>query len=78
MAERMVVELRDKLSPAEALEAAAGAPTAPEDLRLRDAILALVALGYKQPDAQKLAQRAVAGAGPGDSVEDLVRKALTS
>ena len=79
MAERIVVELRDKLSAAEALEAVAGAhPPAPDDLRLRDTILALVALGYRQPDAQKLAHRAVEAAGPGEGVEELVRRALTS
>lgn len=79
MAERIVVELRDKLSPGEALEAAAGvAPEAPDDLRLRDTILALIALGYKQADAQKLAQRAVGAARGGGTVEELVRRALTS
>jgi Holliday junction DNA helicase RuvA len=79
MAERIVVELRDKLSAGEAMEAAAGSGTeTSQDLRLRDTILALVALGYKQPDAQRLAQRAIQAGGPDKGVEELVRRALTS
>lgn len=74
-AERIIVELRDKFSSGEALEALSGSEEMPTDSRLRDAALALISLGYKQADAQKMVK--AAGLDPTVSVEDLVRKALT-
>jgi len=74
-AERVIVELRDKFSSGEALEALAGADAAPGDHRLRDAALALISLGYKQEDARKMV--GTLDADPDLSVERLVRKALT-
>ena len=76
-AERIVLELKDKLGAGESMEAVTGgaAPTE-ENLRMRDAILALVSLGYKQADAQDLVRR-VASATPDASLEELVRKALS-
>jgi Holliday junction DNA helicase RuvA len=55
-AERIIVELRHKLSAGEALEAVAGSEDGDDPLNtgLRDALLALVALGYKQDDARKM------------------------
>lgn len=77
-AERMVIELRDKLSDGDALDVAAGADdSSPDDVRARDAILALVSLGYKQVDAQRMVRSAVSGGLDGLEVEDIVRKALT-
>lgn len=76
-AERMVVELRDKLEstgPVEIqnLQANLDGPT-------RDAILALVALGYKQQDAAKLVQKAQSKTGDKNlDVESIVRLALGS
>ncbi len=76
MAERMVVELRDKLSEGEAMEAIAGAGEPTEsDTRLRDAVLALVALGYKQEHARKMVRNAV-GTGVPPSVDEIIRMAL--
>ena len=78
IAERMVVELRDKISAAGGLESAA--PSAADfggDHRVRDAVLALISLGYKQAEAQKMVAT-VLGSGKSDlSVEEIVRKALT-
>lgn len=77
MAERMVTELRHVLDEGDALEAAAVSAGVPgDDRRFRDAVLALVALGYKQPDAQKLARDAMADAPPEEGVEGIVRRAL--
>ena len=76
-AERIVVELRDKISPAEALEAATGAPSA-EDVKRRDAVLALISLGYKQSEALRMVASAVPEAVEGLTVEDIVRRALTA
>ena len=78
MAERIAIELGHKISDGDALEAAAGMEGSTSvDSRLRDAVLALISLGYKQADAQKLARDAIARADPCAGVEDLVRLALT-
>ena len=74
-AERVIVELRDKFSAGDTFELLDGVDDAPGDHRLRDAALALMSLGYKQVDAQKMIKK-VAG-GSDISVEELVRKALT-
>jgi len=75
-AERMVVELRDKLTAGEALEAVVGAAAGEPDARLRDAILALISLGYKQADAQKRVREVLHHVGAKTTVEEIVRKAL--
>lgn len=78
MAERMVVELRDKVGEGEAMEAVSGAGVATqEDARLRDAALALVALGYKQEQARKMVGKAV-GKGESPGVDEIIRTALSS
>ena len=77
-AERLVVELRDKIDPAEALAArAAGAAGAPSDKTvLRDTVLALAALGFPPDQARKMVQAALdAGAGAADT-EALLKQAL--
>ena len=76
-AERIVVELRHKLSAGDALEAVSGAPdTLPSDLRTRDAMLALISLGYKQLDAQQRVRDVLHQIKPTATVEDVVRAAL--
>ena len=78
-AERLVIELRDKLNPAElgrvmAGQSSAAAPAA--DSRLSDAVLALTALGYKSADADKAVRQAWIALGPTASTEALIKKAL--
>jgi Holliday junction DNA helicase RuvA len=75
-AERIIVEFRHKLSEGESLEAVAG-DESPEDARLRDAVMALISLGYKQADATKMAQKVLKHIDSGATVEELVRHALT-
>lgn len=76
-AERIVVELKDKFSAGEAMEALAGpVGEADGDNRLRDTVMALVALGYKQVDALKMARSASEKAKPGEGTEALIRRAL--
>jgi Holliday junction DNA helicase RuvA len=76
-AERMVVDLKDKLSAGEALEAVAGGgELGPADVRIRDAVLALISLGYRRADAQAMVQRVADKLGPEGNVEDLVRQSL--
>jgi Holliday junction DNA helicase RuvA len=75
-AERIVLELKDKLGVAAAWEAASAdkAPS-PEARAANDAVLALIALGYKQVDAAK-AVREVTLKNKDAGTEDLVRLAL--
>ena len=75
-AERIVLELKDKLGVAAAWEAAtaAHAPT-PEQEQANEAVLALIALGYKQIDAHK-AVRELQEKGEVKSAEELVKLAL--
>ena len=75
-AERIVLELKDKLGVAAAWEAAtaAHAPT-PQQEQANEAVLALIALGYKQVDAHK-AVRDLQMQGQTKSAEDLVKLAL--
>jgi holliday junction DNA helicase RuvA len=76
-AERIVVELRDKLgATADIGPAGAGTPGTPGDQRLNDAVLALLALGYKQPDALTAVKGALAMLGADAGVDQLVRAAL--
>ena len=74
-AERLVVELKDKLGAATPFETKGRAST-PEEQKLTDAVLALVSLGYKQMDAHKAILAAAENAGTKASVEELVRAAL--
>jgi Holliday junction DNA helicase RuvA len=75
-AERIVLELKDKLGVAAAWEAAtaAHAPT-PEQEQANEAVLALIALGYKQVEAHR-AVRELQQKEPGKSAEELVKLAL--
>ena len=75
-AERIVLELKDKLGVAAAWEAASTmhAPT-PEQEQANEAVLALIALGYKQIDAHK-AVRELQEKDEAKAAEELVKLAL--
>jgi Holliday junction DNA helicase RuvA len=76
-AERIVVELRDKIGAAGALEAASAKHgLSPDDQRINDAVLALMALGFKQIEAHDAVRAAQAMLGAAATVEDLVRACL--
>lgn len=79
MAERIVVELRHKLSAAESLEAVAGGDEAAGGDRgaLRDALMALVALGYKQEDARRMVMRVQQDNPDVNDVERIIKIALS-
>ncbi len=73
IADRMVVELRDKIKHPGLPD---GAAALPGDQRVQDAARALAALGYKPADAQKMAA-AAAGRLPAEgTVEEIIRQAL--
>ena len=76
-AERIVVELRDKIGAAGAWEAASAQRSlSPADQRLNDAVLALLALGFKQVEAHDAVRAVQALLGESATVEDLVRACL--
>jgi Holliday junction DNA helicase RuvA len=76
-AERIVVELRDKIGQAGVLEAgSAQRALSVADQKINDAILALMALGYKQAEAHDAIHGAAALLGSEAGVEELVRAAL--
>ena len=76
-AERIVVELRDKVGVAGAWEASsAQRALSPSDQKLNDAVLALMALGFKQVEAHDSVRKVQNTLGPVATVEDLVRACL--
>jgi holliday junction DNA helicase RuvA len=77
-AERIVVELKDKLGKSAALEpaGAARAGASSEHATFSDAVAALMALGYKQPEAHDAVRGAQALLGASATTEQLVRAAL--
>lgn len=76
-AERIVVELKDKIGAAGAWEAAsAQRALSPEDQKLNDAVLALMALGFKQIEAHDAVRKAQGALGAQATIEDLVRSCL--
>jgi Holliday junction DNA helicase RuvA len=78
-AERIIVELKDKLGVAAAWEAASSAHApSPEEAQINDAVLALISLGYKQVDAHKAVKQVSAKGGAALGLEELVRQALKS
>ncbi|HZQ46758.1 MAG TPA: Holliday junction branch migration protein RuvA [Verrucomicrobiae bacterium] len=76
-AERIVVELKDKIGAAGAWEAlSAQRSLSAADQKVNDAVLALMALGFKQIEAHETVRAAQAVLGPQATVEDLVRASL--
>lgn len=77
MAERLVVELKDKVGAAGAWEASSEQRAVSEaDQRINDAVLALVALDFKPAEAHESVRAAQAMLGEAATVEALVRAAL--
>jgi len=76
-AERLVVELRARLgAPGGPVPADAAMAAGVEPSGHRDAVAALMALGYKAAPADESVRRAVLALGPGAATEALVKKAL--
>ncbi len=76
-AERIVVELKDKVGAAGAWEASSAERALSADgQRLNDAVLALMALGFKQPEAHETVRAAQTMLGAQATVEELVRAGL--
>src|SRR5437867_1250568 len=76
-AERIIVELKDKIGPAGAWEAiSAQRAFSPEEQKVGDAVRALVALGVRQIEAHDTVRAALNALGAKATVEDLVRASL--
>ena len=80
-AERLVMELRDKLNPADlaqvaGLAATEATPAPAANNRVNDAVLALTALGYKAADADKAVRQAWIALGASATTEALIKKAV--
>ncbi|MBX3133928.1 MAG: Holliday junction branch migration protein RuvA [Gemmatimonadaceae bacterium] len=75
LAERLVLELRDKLEGP--VEAGAG-KAAPSGGASADAVRALVALGYQAADAERAVRSALDGAPSGETTADLIRRSLAA
>ena len=76
-AERIVVELKDKIGAAGAWEASSARHgLSPEDQKINDAVLALIALGFKQVEAHDIVRKTLTALGAQTTVEDLVRACL--
>jgi len=80
LAERLVLELRDKLEGAagDSSSAAAGARAAAATGPGADAVRALIALGYTPADAERAVRVALEGAPKGEATPDLVRRSLAA
>jgi holliday junction DNA helicase RuvA len=76
-AERIVVELKDKVGRAGAWEASsAQRALSPEDQKVNDAVLALIALGFKQVEAHDAVKASLEKLGPSAGADELVRTSL--
>jgi Holliday junction DNA helicase RuvA len=77
-AERLVIELKglfgppSSTAPTSGPTSSAGEGASPQ----RDAVMALMALGYKTVDADKVVRQAWISLGPSATTEQLIKKAL--
>ena len=76
-AERLVLEMRDKLGKGDLMEAVTGGLPGPADAKLRDVLLALISLGHKQADAQRMVKDLAPRISPDTPLEDVLRLALS-
>ena len=80
-AERLIIELKGKFAPAGDTSIPLGDPAGPKPGQevthhQRDAVMALIALGYKAADADKSVRQAWIALGPDATTEQLIKKAL--
>jgi Holliday junction DNA helicase RuvA len=75
-AERLVVDLRDKVTRIQVGPAGSQGPPATRSAQEEDVISALVNLGYPKPQAEKALQKALMQMGDAHSFEALLRNSL--
>lgn len=80
-ADRIILDLKDKLGVVSQIvpagSSAASSSATSESSAFADAVAALIALGYKAPEADKAVRKAQAALGSAASTEALIKKALT-
>ena len=77
MAERMILELKDKMGRIESETALRGVPSeAPVERIKEDALSALVNLGYKGAAVKEIVERILKGTVPAPSLDQLLKQAL--
>jgi holliday junction DNA helicase RuvA len=80
-AERLIIELKGQFAHASDTSIPVGDPAGPKPGQevthhQRDAVMALIALGYKAADADKSVRQAWIALGPDATTEQLIKKAL--
>lgn len=76
-AERLIIELREKVLLLERKSEPGAAPTLKDERLLEDSTQALVSLGYRVPEAKRALQKVLAEKNAGAlSVEELIRASL--
>jgi Holliday junction DNA helicase RuvA len=76
-AERIIIELKDKIGPGSLLEAqSAQRALSADEQKTNDAVLALIALGFKPVDAHETIRATQSLLGPGAGLEEIVRASL--
>jgi Holliday junction DNA helicase RuvA len=79
-AERLVIELKGLYAPASGIAASTAGPgdasVGVVENAQRDAVMALIALGYKAVDADKIVRQSWIALGPTATTEQLIKKAL--
>lgn len=75
-ADRILIDLKDRYPAMEEEEEVAAAAVGVDGPSAREAVAALVALGYRSTEAAKAVQEAVAAVGEGATPEVLIRHAL--
>jgi Holliday junction DNA helicase RuvA len=80
-AERLIIELKGQFAPAVDMPPSAGSPPGSSPgqeitYHQRDAVMALIALGYKAAEADKFVRQAWIALGPDATTEELIKKAL--
>jgi Holliday junction DNA helicase RuvA len=76
LAERLVLELRDKLEGA--VDVATGGKALPSGGPSADAVRALVALGYQASDAERAVRLSLEAGAKGETTADLIRRSLAA
>lgn len=77
-AQRLVMEMKDKLEQTPVDAHPAGAPLGGEATPVEEAVTALIALGYKAQEASRMVRAAQGAAGANDTAEEIIRLALKS
>jgi Holliday junction DNA helicase RuvA len=75
-AERIVIELKDKVNPIEALANSSVASAGAQRAVIRDAMLALTALGFSEDKAQKMVSDVLESDPQISDTESIIKKAL--